>query len=95
MRHGCSRSPVYLFTEELALPISSQFVEKTGGLNLDDLKGLRLLEAVTRPGELRTWLQNLKPPKSLAKQAVRFPHFYAALGAMRAGRAASLCRGSR
>ncbi|MFC0218893.1 DNA-binding transcriptional LysR family regulator [Pseudochelatococcus lubricantis] len=81
-------SPCHLFTEELTLAVSSRLLAETGGLDRDGLKKISLLEAATRPGELQAWLQNAGLPKSLARPALRFPHFYVALGAMLAGRGA-------
>ncbi|QIB33633.1 LysR family transcriptional regulator [Ancylobacter pratisalsi] len=49
------------------------------------LAGVRLLEAVTRPGELARWLVAADLPADLGSGAARFGHFYIALEAALAG----------
>ncbi|MBB3771266.1 DNA-binding transcriptional LysR family regulator [Angulomicrobium tetraedrale] len=53
-----------------------------------DLAGIRLLESVTRPGELARWLVAANMPAELAAGASRFGHFYIALEACLAGQGA-------
>ncbi|MCS0502713.1 LysR family transcriptional regulator [Ancylobacter mangrovi] len=48
-------------------------------------EGVRLLESVTRPGELARWLVAAGLPADLAAGAARFGHFYIALEAALAG----------
>jgi LysR family glycine cleavage system transcriptional activator len=75
----------YLFTETLSL-VASESLART--LDLKGQGAIELLEAVTRPGELKAWLKAANMPLGLSQQALRLPHFYIALDAMFAGRGA-------
>jgi LysR family transcriptional regulator, glycine cleavage system transcriptional activator len=81
-------SPRPLFTETLSLVVSARLFGDRGPASKDELAGIGLLEAVTRPGELKTWLKASGLSGSLARQALKLPHFYIALDAMFAGRGA-------
>lgn len=81
-------APQYLFTETLALAVSVRLVAEGKVITKDDLVKVDLLEASTRPGELKTWLKAVGLSGGMARQALKLPHFYIALDAMLAGRGA-------
>lgn len=79
-------SSAYLFNETLSLVASA--TRRCRSINGDALDEIGLLEAVTRPGELKAWLKAANAPPSLSRQSIRLPHFYIALDAMLEGRGA-------
>jgi LysR family transcriptional regulator, glycine cleavage system transcriptional activator len=81
-------SPRHLFTETLSLVVSARSSGDREEIAREGLAEIGLLDAVTRPGELKTWLKAAGLPSSLARQALKLPHFYIALDAMFAGRGA-------
>lgn len=84
---------VALFREEITLVARNDIVgdilgDAPGvphGDGPSSLAGSRLLEAVTRPGELSRWLVAAGLPADHAGRATRFGHFYIALEAALAG----------
>ncbi|QRM57909.1 LysR family transcriptional regulator [Sinorhizobium sp. BG8] len=81
-------SPRHLFTETLSLVLPARIAGHGKVITKESLKEIGLLEAVTRPGELKTWLKTAGLAGSMAGQALKLPHFYIALDAMFAGRGA-------
>lgn len=75
---------VSLFREEITLVAREDVAERVGEGPLQ-LGGSRLLEAVTRPGELSRWLIAAGLSPDHAAGAMRFGHFYIALEAALAG----------
>jgi LysR family transcriptional regulator, glycine cleavage system transcriptional activator len=78
----------HLFTETLSLIVSARRSDTCEPVTRENLADIGLLEAVTRPGELKTWLKAAGLPGGLARQSLKLPHFYIALDAMFAGRGA-------
>ncbi|SFA74107.1 regulatory helix-turn-helix protein, lysR family [Rhizobium sp. NFR07] len=81
-------SPRHLFTETLSLVVSARLTGDGRVIAKEDLAEIGLLEAVTRPGELKTWLKAAGLSGGMTRQALKLPHFYIALDAMFAGRGA-------
>lgn len=81
-------SPRQLFTETLSLVVPARLVSDGKVIGKEDLAEIGLLEAVTRPGELKTWLKAAGLSGSTPRKALKLPHFYIALDAMFAGRGA-------
>lgn len=78
----------HLFTETLSLIVSARRSDNHEPMTREKLADIGLLEAVTRPGELKTWLKAAGLPSELTRQSLKLPHFYIALDAMFAGRGA-------
>lgn len=78
----------HLFTETLSLIVSARRSDNREPMTRENLADIGLLEAVTRPGELKTWLKAAGLPRGLTRQSLKLPHFYIALDAMFAGRGA-------
>ncbi|KAB0268015.1 LysR substrate-binding domain-containing protein [Microvirga brassicacearum] len=76
--------------EELALLVSPRAVSKPGAM-IADMHGIKLLRAMTRPGELEAWLKAAGAPGGAVASAQAFPHFYIALEAALAGAGALIC----
>jgi len=74
---------VLLFREEIALVARPDMAARLS--RPQAVAGTRLLESVTRPGELARWLVGAGLPGDLAAGALRFGHFYIALEAALAG----------
>lgn len=81
-------SPQHLFTETLSLVLPAQRLDEARTVKKETLTEIGLLDAATRPGELRAWLRAAGLPGGMARQALKLPHFYIALDAMFAGRGA-------
>lgn len=76
---------VALFREEITLVAREDVLGARAALGPSQVIGSRLLEAVTRPGELSRWLIAAGLSPDLATGATRFGHFYIALEAALAG----------
>jgi DNA-binding transcriptional LysR family regulator len=76
---------VSLFREEITLVARADVLGDRAKDGPSRLVGGRLLEAVTRPGELSRWLVAAGLPPDHAARATRFGHFYIALEAALAG----------
>jgi len=76
---------VTLLREEIALVARPEVLGARAAEGPQCLAESRLLESVTRPGELSKWLLAAGLPLELATGATRFGHFYIALEAALAG----------